>query len=104
MQKGKSVNNINYEQPEMTDNEMLPEYDFTGGVRGKHYQAYRRGHTVTIHQADGTDIVQYFTLEDGAIMLDPDVQEYFPDSETVNQALRTLISLFPKNRQSIAPQ
>lgn len=82
----------------ITDDEMLPEYDFTGGVRGKHYQAYRQGHTVTIHQTDGTDIVQYFTLEDGAIMLDRDVREYFRDAETVNRALRTLISLFPKNR------
>ncbi|MFM2065080.1 MAG: hypothetical protein RLZZ507_4751 [Cyanobacteriota bacterium] len=98
------MNNINSEELDSKDNEMLPEYDFTGGVRGKHYQAYRRGHTVTIHQADGTDIVQHFTLEDGAIMLDPDVREYFPDTETVNQALRTLISLFPQNRQSITPQ
>jgi hypothetical protein len=22
---------------------MLPEYDFTGGVRGKHYEAMRKG-------------------------------------------------------------
>lgn len=98
------MNNINSEQPDIADNEMLPEYDFTGGVRGKHYQAYRLGHTVTIHQSDGTETVQSFTLEDGAIMLDPDVREYFPDAETVNQALRTLISLFPKNRESITPQ
>jgi hypothetical protein len=34
-------------------------------------------------------------------MLDPDVREYFPDAETVNKALRTLISLFPKNNQAI---
>jgi hypothetical protein len=93
------MNNINSEQPDITDEEMLPEYDFTGGVRGKHYQAYRRGHNVTIYQADGTDIVQHFTLEDGAIMLDPDVREYFPDGESVNQALRTLISLFPESRK-----
>ncbi|KOR33672.1 MULTISPECIES: hypothetical protein [Planktothricoides] len=95
------MNNHNFDQPDITDDEMLPEYDFTGGIRGKHYQAYRQGHTVTIHQTDGKDIVQYFTLEDGAIMLDPDVREYFPDAETVNRALRTLISLFPKNCQAI---
>ncbi|BAY65989.1 hypothetical protein NIES22_61020 [Calothrix brevissima NIES-22] len=83
---------------------MLPEYDFTTGVRGKHYQAYRLGHDVTIHQADGTTTVQHFTVEDGAVMLDPDVREYFPDGEAVNQALRTLISLFPKNRESSTPQ
>ena len=98
------MNNINAEQSDSEDNEMLPEYDFTGGLRGKHYQAYRNGHTVTVHQEDGTEIVQHFTLEDGAIMLDPDVREYFPDAETVNQALRTLISLFPKTQQSITPQ
>jgi hypothetical protein len=81
--------------------EMLPEYDFTGkkGVRGKYYQAYRRGHTVRIHQEDGTVSVQYFTLQEGAVMLEPDVREYFPTSESVNQALRSLVSLIPKKRQ-----
>lgn len=87
------MNNPNFDPPDTTDDEMLAEYDFTGGDRGKHYQAYRRGHPVTIHQTDRPDVVQYFTLEDGAIMLDPDVREYFPDAETVNRALRTLISL-----------
>ncbi|MBH8551558.1 hypothetical protein I8751_04035 [Nostocaceae cyanobacterium CENA357] len=88
----------------MTDKDMLPEYDFTDSVRGKHYQAYRRGHTVNIHQADGTTVVQQFTVENGAVILDPDVREYFPDAEAVNQALRTLISLFPKNRESTTPR
>jgi hypothetical protein len=98
------MNKVNSEQPEITDNDMLPEYDFTDGDRGKHYQAYRGGHTVTIHQADETTVVQHFTLEDGAVILDPDVREYFPNGEAVNQALRTLISLFPKNSESITPQ
>jgi hypothetical protein len=95
------MNNPNFDHSDTIDDEMLPEYDFTGGLRGQNYEAYRRGHTVTIHQTDRPDIVQYFTLEDGAIMLDPDVREYFPDAETVNKALRTLISLFPKNNQAI---
>ena len=75
--------------------ERLPEYDFSGGVRGKHYRAYREGHTVKIHKADGSTEVQYFTLEDGAVMLEPDVREYFPDSEAVNDALRSVIALIP---------
>ena len=83
----------NPEAHEMPDDDMLPEYDFTGGVRGKHYQAYRAGHTVTINQTDGATIEQHFTLEDGAVMLDPEVRRYFPDSEAVNNALRMLISL-----------
>jgi hypothetical protein len=75
--------------------EMKPEYDFTGrkGERGKYYQAYREGHTVQIHQPDGTVTRQYFGLEEGAIMLEPDVRAYFPDSESVNAALRSVIEL-----------
>ncbi len=89
------------EQDSLGDNDMLPEYDFSGGVRGKHYQAYREGHTVKIDQSDGTVTVQYFTLEEGTVMLEPDVREYFPDSETVNKALRSLIALIPEKRQAI---
>jgi hypothetical protein len=37
---------------------MRPEYDFSGGVRGKHAQEYRRGHTVTIHRKDGSTVVE----------------------------------------------
>lgn len=76
---------------------MLPEYDFTGkkGVRGKYYRAYRQGHTVKIYKADGTISVRYFTLEDGAVMLEPDVRLYFPNSDAVNTALRALITLIP---------
>ena len=76
---------------------MKPEYNFVGkkGVRGKYYRAYRKGHKVKIEREDGTVTVQYFTLEDGAVMQEPDVRKYFPDSEAVNKALRSLISLIP---------
>lgn len=82
--------------------DMLPEYDFTGmkGVRGKYYKAYRRGHRVKIHKADGTISVQYFKLEEGAVMLEPDVRKYFPDSKSVNKALRSLIALVPAKRRT----
>ncbi len=84
------------------NDEMLPEYDFRAGVRGKHHKAYRQGHTVTIHKTDGTTDVQHFKLEEGAVMLEPEVQAYFPDSEAVNKALRGLISLLPKTAKSRA--
>ncbi|HEX4959412.1 MAG TPA: hypothetical protein VF173_01140 [Thermoanaerobaculia bacterium] len=80
--------------------EMRPEYDFRGGVRGKHAAAYRQGHTVMVHNSDGTEKIQYFTLQDGAVMLEPDVKKYFPDSESVNHALRTLIELIPVKTRS----
>jgi len=79
------------------DDEMLPEYDFSGGVRGKHYQAYRRGYQVVVHKTDGTTEVRDFALPEGAVVLDPDVRAYFPDSETVNRTLRGLISLMPQH-------
>lgn len=47
---------------EPLDDEMLPEYNFSQGVRGKHYQAYRQGHSVTIHHADGTTTVEQFGM------------------------------------------
>ncbi len=98
MKKEKTPKRKNQE----TDDEMLPEYDFRGGVRGKHYEAYRRGHSVTIHKTDGTTDVRHFKLEEGAVMLEPDVREYFPDSETVNKALRGLITLLPKKSKTRA--
>ena len=85
-----------------TADTMKKEYDFTGvsGVRGKYHKDYRKGHTVTVHNDDGTATVQYFTQEDGAVMLEPDVRKYFSTSEAVNKALRMLISVFPeKNRK-----
>jgi len=78
---------------------MLPEYDIkkmSGGVRGKYYKTYRSGHTVKINKEDGTMIVQHFKLEDGAVLIEPDVRKYFPDSEAVNNALRCLIPLLSK--------
>lgn len=82
---------------------MDAEYDLRGkkGTRGKYYRAYREGHTVTIHETDGSVSVQHFTLADGAVMLEPDVRAYFPTSEAVNpgsgvnEALRSLIALIP---------
>ena len=71
---------------------MREEYDLSGGVRGKHFKGYRQGHMVKITKRDGSTEVNYFTQEDGAVMLDPDVKKHFPDSESVNRALRSLIA------------
>ena len=89
-------------QLEVVSNDMHPEYDFksmAGGARGKYCKVYRAGHTVKIHKADGTTLVQHFKREDGAVMIEPDIREYFPNSEAVNKALRCLIPLLPKKRR-----
>lgn len=58
---------------------MLPEYDFSGAVRGKYYERYRQGTNV--------------------VLLEPDVARAFKDSESVNRALRLLLDLA---RQEVA--
>ena len=83
------------------EEDMRSEYDFSsmkGAIRGKYYKAYRSGHKVEIHQADGSTSVQYFKLEEGAVMLAPDVRKYFPNSEAVNNALRSLIAIIPSKQ------
>jgi len=79
--------------------EILPEYDFSKGTRGKHAGQYQRGHTVKIHKSNGNTTVQHYKLEDGAVLLAPDVREYFSDSDSVNEALRSLINLIPQKRR-----
>jgi hypothetical protein len=53
------------------DPDMLPEYDFTGGERGRYLKRFPLGSKV--------------------VALAPDVAEVFPDSDSVNKALRALI-------------
>ena len=53
-----------------SERDMLPEYDFSAGVRGK----------FAARMAKGSNVV----------LLDKDVQKLFPDSATVNTALRAL--------------
>ena len=49
---------------------MQKEYDFSKGIRGKHAKQYASGGNL--------------------IVLDPDVARIFPDSESVNRALRSI--------------
>jgi hypothetical protein len=73
--------------------------DFSGGIRGKHRAASNKGYTVKVHREDGTTIIHKFVPEKGDIVLDEDVRNYFPDSTTVNSALRGLIKLLPQSRK-----
>lgn len=74
------MNQDNKAEPE---DEMRAEYDFSGGVRGKYYQEYMQGTNV--------------------VLLEADVAEVFRNSESVNQALRALITIarkdVPRSRQ-----
>jgi len=52
-----------FKHQEPGDSDMLPEYEFKDGIRGKHYKAHHKGHTVKIHKVDGTTTIQYFKFE-----------------------------------------
>ena len=73
--------------------DLRPEYDFSKAVRGTHYHPLHEGYTIKIHKADGTTEVQHVMFEPGTVRLDPDVQAYFPDAQSVNRALRSFISI-----------
>jgi len=75
---------------------MRAEYDFSKAARGKFYRPLDKGYTVRMTKKDGTVEVNHYMLAEGAVLLAPDVAEYFPDSESVNEALRSLIQLMDK--------
>ncbi len=84
--------------------------DFSKAERGKFYRPLDKGYQVHVKQSDGTIVVNHYTLAEGTVLLAPDVREYFSDSETVNEALRSLIQLREKvpprkyGRQSSSPR
>ena len=84
------------------NDKMRSEYDFSGGIRGKHFHALQTGYTITVHHEDGTPEVKEIKPIEGSIILDPDVRAFFPDSESVNDALRNLIRLIPTERKQEA--
>jgi hypothetical protein len=86
------------EHTKKNDSDILPEYDFTGAVRGRAYRPLHLGYTIKIHKADGTTEIQEVKPRKRAVILDPDVQAYFPNSKSVNAALRSLIKLIPNKR------
>ena len=54
-------------------------------------------YTITEHHADGTSTTQEMPpLQERTVVLDRDVLKYFPDSESVNRTLRSLIKLIPQ--------
>ena len=82
--------------------DMLPEYNLEGkkAVRGKYVKAQQKGYSVRVVKEDGTVAVRDFVLKENAVLLDPDVKVHFPDSESVNRALRSLINLIPEKKAS----
>jgi len=75
------------------NDEMRAEYDFSKAERGKLHRPLDKGYAVHVTKSDGTVVVNQYTLGEGTVLLAPDVAEYFPDSESVNEALRSLIHL-----------
>ena len=79
---------------------MRAEYDFSGGLRGKHHRALQGGYTVTVHMGKGRKVVKQMTPTKATVVLDADVQAYFPDSRAVNRALRSLLQIIPSSKRA----
>jgi len=79
---------------------MRDAYDFSAGIKGRRYQAYRTEHTVRVMKrkgciegcVEGGIEIRQFTLADGAVMLDPNSKARFPDSDAVNRAQRASVN------------
>jgi hypothetical protein len=63
------------------DNDMLDEYDFSKGIRGKYEKKY----------AEGSNI----------IVIEPEVSKEFPDAESVNEALKHLMLIIKKHQKKV---
>jgi hypothetical protein len=61
---------MNQNQNVSADEDMLEEYDFSKGLRGKYVGRFKEGCNV--------------------VLLEPDVAEIFTDAESVNNALRNI--------------
>jgi len=60
---------------------MLEEYDFSNGIQGKYAKRYE----------EGTNVV----------VIDPDVAKFFPDHDSVNQALRSLTEIIKRQKEIV---
>ena len=67
------------------EDDLLLNYDFanmTGGVKGKYVDRYRSGTNV--------------------VLLDPDVADAFPTAESVNEALRRLLTIAQRQKLTVS--
>ena len=62
---------MNKPEKDRHEQDLLPEYDFSQGVRGKYAKRYEAGSNV--------------------VVVAPDLVAAFPTSEAVNEALRQLV-------------
>ena len=62
------------------DPDMLEEYDFSSGITGKYAKEYAKGANV--------------------VVIEPDVAKYFPDHDSVNQALRSLAEIIKRQKKT----
>jgi hypothetical protein len=61
------------------DPEMLEEYDLSNGVQGKYSKRYTKGTNV--------------------VVIEPDIAKYFPDHDSVNKALRSVLRIIKTHKK-----
>ena len=64
------------------NHDMLKEYDFSGGLRGKYSARYRQGSNI--------------------VVLDADVAKYFKDPKFLNESLRAIAGIIKRSEKRTA--
>ena len=62
------------------DPDMLDEYDFSNAIQGKYAKKYAKGANV--------------------VVIEPDIAKFFPDHESVNNALRSIIEIIKRQKST----
>ncbi len=75
---GAKESNMKKPSAKSADKEIQAEYDFTHGVRGRHFRRYHRGANV--------------------VVLEPDVAKIFSNAATVNDSLRALAGIIRRQK------
>jgi hypothetical protein len=81
-----------------TKGDMLPNYDFSKGEKPNYAKKFSGGAVITIHSSNGKSSKKKIIQKQSLVILDADVSKVFPDTKSVNSALRHLIAALPKNR------
>lgn len=73
------------------ENETFDFRDVFVSSCGKYVKDMQKGYSVRVLKEDRTVATKHFVPTEDAILLDKDMKAHFPDSKSVNNALRSLI-------------
>ena len=80
--------------------DMRSHYDFSKGEKPNYAKRFSEGAEIMIHSTNGKQPKKKIIQKQSLIILDADVSSVFPDTKSVNAALRHLIAALPKKKKA----